>query len=401
MKIDCTTVWEKNWEAIHALNPDGSRKYRYIVNTGSSRSSKTLSLIDCYDLYARQHANKRMTVWRDTRKDCKDTVMHDFLKRMQTTDRFSQRQFNITESIYKYPGNTRIEFRGADDEGVFGLTQDVAWFNEPYSISRDIFDQIDQRTSDFIFIDWNPKEDHYIDILSKLPRTLVIHSTFKDNPFCPPEQRIKIESYEPTPENIAQGTSNQYKWDVYGLGIKGEIEGLCIPNFKMVDEIPAWANLYGYGMDFGFTNDPTSVVAMYADNHRKRIFIDEIIYSTGLKNKMICDLLNQKQVRKTELIIADSADPKTIDEIYDNGFENIHRAVKGPDSIRYGISLLNDVELFVRGQNIIRELSSYHHAKNKFGGYINEPEKNQQDHAIDAARYIVMDMKSRGEFIVA
>lgn len=397
MRLDVTGVFQSNWEAIHAVNADGSRKYRYIINTGSSRSSKTYSLIDCYDLYARSNRDKRMTVWRDTRTDTRATVMSDFLKRLRTTERFNQKEFNITESFYRYGNGSKIEFKGADDEGVFGLTQDVAWFNEPYSISKDIFDQIDQRTSDFIFIDWNPKEDHYIDILSKHPRALVIHSTFKDNPFCPPEQRMKIESYEPTPENIANGTANQYKWDVYGLGIKGEIEGLCIPNWKPIEEIPSWAKFYGYGLDFGFTADPTALVKVY--RNKNKVLIEEVIYSTGLKNRILADEM-KKTVKPGDLIIADSADPKSIDELYDLGFENIHGAKKGPDSIRYGVNLMSDLDLYVKGKNLQHELGHYRNAKNKFGGYINEPEKNQQDHGIDAARYIITDMMSRGEFFV-
>jgi phage terminase large subunit len=105
---------------------------------------------------------------------------------------------NKTESFYAYPErNTFFEIHGADDEEkVHGLTQNVAWLNEPYKISKDTFDQIDQRC-DLIFIDWNPKRSHWIEELSKRDNAIVIHSTYKDNPFCPEEQRIKIESYQP------------------------------------------------------------------------------------------------------------------------------------------------------------------------------------------------------------
>jgi len=162
MKIKNTIVFQWNWEAIHAKNPDGSRKYRYIINEGSSRSSKTYSLIDCFDLYARNNRNKRLTTWRDTKTDAKKTILNDTLKRLKSTSRYKVDQiFNKTESIFTYKTDSTFEIHGTDDEEtVHGLTQDGAWLNEPYKISKDTFDQIDQRTSDFILIDWNPKKSH-------------------------------------------------------------------------------------------------------------------------------------------------------------------------------------------------------------------------------------------------
>src|ERR1051325_8245993 len=198
-ELKATIVFKNNWDAIHAKNPDGTRKYRYIINKGSSRSSKTLSIIDCYDLYARSLTNKRMTVWRDTKTDCRKTVLNDVLKRLKSTGRYKVNQdFNKTESIFTYNTDSTFEIHGTDDEEtVHGLTQDCAWLNEPYKISKETFDQIDQRTSDFVLIDMNPKKAHWCDDLEKDPRAIVIHSTFKDNPFCPPEQRAKILSYQP------------------------------------------------------------------------------------------------------------------------------------------------------------------------------------------------------------
>ena len=158
--MKATIIFQKNWDAIHALAPDGSRRYKYIINEGSSRSSKTRSLIDCYDLYARGNEYKRLTVWRDTKTDCKKTVLADMLKHHKQTGRYKKGYiFNKTESIFSYPTESTVEIHGTDDEEtVHGMDQDAAWLNEPYKISRDTFDQIDQRTSDFIFIDWEPEK---------------------------------------------------------------------------------------------------------------------------------------------------------------------------------------------------------------------------------------------------
>jgi phage terminase large subunit len=403
MKLDCTEVFEKNWDAINLMSylPDGSpelddqgrhlRKYRYIINTGSSRSSKTYSLIDCYDFYARRNPNKRLTAWRETKKDCKDTVLMDFLKRLRTTRRFIRRDFNKTESVYQYPNGSQVEIRGTDEHGVFGLDQDAAWFNEPYGIDKDTFDQIDQRTSDFIFIDWNPKQDHFIDTLMKHPRALVIHSTFQDNPFCPPEQRIKILSYDPSnPENVKNGTASKYKWDVYGRGIKGEIEGKVFADYKIIKEIPAAAKFYGHGLDFGYSNDPAALVSFY--EWAGHAVLDERIYSTGLLSRALNLELHAQGIKTGDLIIADRSGDLMINELFDLGWDNIHPA-KGPTSIVYGISTMKDRTIYIteRSVNLIREFDNYRNAKNTVGKYLNEPAKGQEDHAIDASRYIITD----------
>ena len=313
-----TPIYVVNWAAIHKT-VNGKRKYKYIINTGSSRSSKTYSLIDCFDRYARDNSNKRLTVWRDTKTDCKKTVLVDMLKHHKSTDRYQNGYFfNRTESIFYYSNNSTVEIHGTDDEEtVHGLTQDAAWINEPYKISKDTFDQIDQRTSDFIFIDWNPKKDHWIDILSKQDNAIVLHSTYKDNPFCPPEQRIKIESYQPIKytdvvlsgligvndakdynlskntlhftkpqlnelkrciSNEEKRTAETYKWEVYGLGLKGE-RPHRIFRFK---EIPYSDYLkidkpVIYGVDWGVVDPMGILEAKYYDGG---LYLHELSYKS-------------------------------------------------------------------------------------------------------------------------
>lgn len=402
MKLNVTGVFKRNWDAIHGKNEDGSRRYKYIINKGSSRSSKTYSLIDCFDLYARNNSNKRLTAWRETKKDCKDTLWNDFIKRLRETERYNDRAYNKTETIYQYKSGSRIEARGTDDESVFGLTQDCAWLNEPYSISKTIFDQIDQRTSDFIFIDWNPKQDHWIDDLEKHERALVIQSTFLDNPFCPNESRIKLLSYEPLPDelkylknepienvpseyhnawhNEKNHTAHRFNWEVYGLGIKGEVEGKVFSNYEIIDELPIDAKFYGFGMDYGYSNDPTTIIGLYEFNGLP--IAHEVICSSGLKLTPLADLMKEKGIKPTDLIIIDKSAPLIRDEIYDRGFTNIHSASRGVDTIVYGIDKMKDYKIQITKQstNLIREFENYKNAKNKQGKYLNEPEKNQSDH---------------------
>jgi phage terminase large subunit len=420
VKIKSTIVFQRNWQAIHAVDSKGERLYKYIKNEGSSRSSKTYSMIDCYDLYARAYPDKRLTIWRETKKDCKDTVMVDFEKRLRMTARWVRSWFNKTESVYQYPNGSRIEFRGTDEESVYGLTQDAAWFNEPYSISKHTFDQIDQRTSDFVFIDWNPKQDHYIDNLDTNPRCIKLHSTFMDNPFCPPEMKIKILSYEPLPDefkhlefehdeskipkhlfrqwrNHQEKTANLYNWQVFGLGLKGEIEGKVFSNYEIVDEIPEFMKFYGHGFDYGYSRDPTAIVSMY---HRgKDICLDERIYMTDLQPTPLDSEMRKQGLKTSELIVADRTANLMIDELFDRGWGDMHEA-EGDNSIAYGIAKMRETRIYItrRSVNLIREFDHYRNKKDKFGKFIEKPDEGQEDHAIDASRYIITDWFTRVGF---
>src|SRR5690606_38061549 len=196
--MEATLVFEKIWKGINDRNPDGSRKYHYIILEGSSRSSKTFSLLQAIYLYCWKNGNKRVTVWRDTKKICKDTVLNDMLKAYRTFENYTHVIFRETRSLSQFPNRTKIEIEGADDEEkVHGYQGNVTWLNEPYKIGFETFNQLDMRTEDFVVIDWNPKKSHWIDNLKKDQKALTIHSTFRDNPFCPTKEREKILSYQP------------------------------------------------------------------------------------------------------------------------------------------------------------------------------------------------------------
>lgn len=453
--MKATIVFQKNWDAIHARNPDGSRKYRYILNKGSSRSSKTISLIDCYDLYARENENKRLTVWRDTKVDCKKTVLNDMLKRLKGTGRYKVGQdFNKTESIFTYTSESTVEIHGTDDEEtVHGLTQDAAWFNEPYKISRDTFDQVDQRTSDFIFIDYNPKKGHWVDDIMKDPRTLVIHSTYKDNPFCPPEQRIKIESYQPVSmcaivqqkllkesdaraydcaanpsafsdkyitellrcrENEAKKSANLYKWQVYGLGMKGERPNRIFHWHPISPEEYKQLQLTKYaGVDWGVV-DPWGIVeAKYMDGN---LYLRELNYASENQLRATMTAVELQQVQGIEQaertdeakgegivswmfdrlgldkkmqIICDSNRPKKIAMLRRKGF-NAMPAAKGAGSIIDGIDTIMNLNVFYTSdsENLEYEQENYSRQVDKYGVVQDEPE-DVDNHLMDAVRYIV------------
>lgn len=443
--MKATIVFEKNWNAINDVDENGQRKYRYIINEGSSRSSKTVSLIDCFDIYARSNNNKRLTVWRDTKTDCKKTVLNDAIKHFKKTNRYKVNQgFNKTESIFTYISGSTFEIHGTDDEEtVHGLTQDAAWLNEPYKISRDTFDQIDQRTSDFIFIDWNPKKSHWIEDLKRNKRTIVIHSTFKDNPFCPDEQRTKILSYQPVKfsevvvskliqeqdaiiydalkntlkftekqlkelirckENEQQHSADAYKWSVYGLGMKSEKPNRIFKWREIsIDEYKKLESPIYVGVDWGNV-DPWGIVeAKYFDNKlflhelnyscendiRSRLNVTELAQITGDEDGIVTWMFKKLGIAKNIPIICDTNRPNKIAALRRNGWL-ASPAAKGSGSILDGIDLIQNLDVYYTStsENIKYEQENYSRAVDKSGYVLDEPD-DVDNHLIDPTRYIV------------
>lgn len=449
--MKATIVFEKNWNAIHAVNPDGSRKYRYIINEGSSRSSKTISLIDCYDLYCRANQNKRATVWRDTKTDCKKTVLNDALKHLKKTGRYKVDQdFNKTESIFTYTSGSTFEVHGTDDEETLhGLTQDAAWLNEPYKISKETFDQIDQRTSDFMIVDWNPKKSQtWLENLKKDPRTIVIHSTFKDNPFCPEESRIKILAYQPIEfcelvmnkqleheqamnydlvknpkrfnedqltelsrcrENEHKSSANTFNWQVYGLGLKSEKPNRIFKwteiNIEQYNDIDSKTYI---GCDWGAV-DPWGILevkyydgAVYlrelnylSENEiRDKLSMSEISQIMGEDEGLVNWLFNRLNISKSSPVICDSNRPTKIAALRRSGWY-AEPAAKGPGSILDGIDLMLDLKIYYVGENIGYEQENYSRSVDRSGYKLDEPE-DLNNHMIDPARYVIQYLQAEG-----
>jgi PBSX family phage terminase large subunit len=193
MKIQATNVFERNYNALSSGN------YKYIINSGSSRSSKTFSIIQIFWILAWTKERTKLAVFRNTKKDCKDTILQDMLKYYPTLDNWDSIKYNKTESTLTFPNGSTIYIEGTDDElKVHGYHSDYLWFNEIYKVPLEVFNQLDMRCSGVVFLDYNPIGKMWSDDLIKQDNAIVLHSTFKDNPFCPPEQKKKILSYEPT-----------------------------------------------------------------------------------------------------------------------------------------------------------------------------------------------------------
>lgn len=458
--MKCTIVFQQNWENIHAVDESGKRLFRYIINEGSSRSSKTISLIQCFDLYARTQENKRLTVWRDTKTDCKKTVLNDMIKTLKRESLYKVgNDFNKTESIFTYATGSTVEIHGTDDEEtVHGLTQDGAWLNEPYKISHETFNQIDQRTADFIFIDYNPKKDHWVEDLKKDSRAIVIKSTFKDNPFCPEESKRKILSYQPVcasdivlnkliQENevrqydfeknplqfskrqineVLRCIDNEYKnsaslfnWQVYGLGEKSEKPNRIFNWQSIPDHEYQQINAPIYiGNDWGKV-DPWAIAEVkYQDGC---LYVHELNYLS--ENKIRETLKDQERIllsketqdenaleeglvkwyferlgiSKKNVIICDSNRPLKIASLRRIGYDYAEPASKPGGSILHGIDLMENLKIYftASSKNIAYEQENYSRKVDRYGTILEEPQ-DLDNHLIDCIRYVVLYLQRNG-----
>lgn len=453
MNYGVTPVFYKNYQALKAKKEDGTRKYKYIINTGSSRSSKTYSLIELLHRICENNNDFRVTAWRDTKKDAKDTIWRDFQKVLSISGRMIYKNRNKTESFYAYPEqNTTFEIHGADDEEkVHGLTQNVSWLNEPYKISKDTFDQIDQR-SDLVFIDWNPKKSHWIDNIAKQDNAIVIHSTFKDNPFCPIEQKIKILSYQPLKRSYAveqklideykvssydfeknelnfdlevlnelhqcllneeQKSASITKWDIYGLGTKAEKPNRIF-HWKPIklSEYQALNVPIYIGVDWGKVDAFGIVEVKYYDG---KLFLHELNYDSEdiLKTKLTQAENNQIRnsgeeglvtwlFRKLNIsfnydIVCDNNRPLKILSLRKAGWERAIAAIKKAGSILDGIDTLDELDIYYTDTslNLEYEQENYSRKVDRFGIVLDEAE-DSDNHLIDPVRYVALHLQNLG-----
>ncbi len=291
--------------------------------------------------------------------------------------------WNATDMIYTFETGSQIEFFSSDNgDKLRGARRDRLFINEANNVTKDAFDQLEVRTKEFVFLDWNPTNEFwfYTDLKDKRDDVDFITLTYKDNEALSPEIVKAIE----------QRKGNKQWWKVYGEGQLGEVEGKIYKDWDVIDEIPHEARLERYGMDFGYSNDPTAIVAIYKYNGG--FIFDEITFQKGLSNKQISDiLLNVPHA----LVIADSAEPKSIDEIKSYGIY-ILPANKGQGSINQGIQYVQDQRCSItkRSFNILKEYRNYLWRTDKDGKILNVPDEGF-DHSMDAIRYALESFKPK------
>lgn len=342
--------------------------------SGGTSASKTVSILLILIDYAQTHANELVSVVSESFPHLKRGVIRDFKGIMQEQEYWDDSRWNETDKIYTFETNTKLEFFSADQPGkVRGPRRHVLFLNEANNISYETYTQLEIRTQKIIWLDWNPVSEFwwYTEIMGKQDVDFIT-LTYKDNEALPTEIVAAIEAKQ----------HNKQFWKVYGLGQLGEAEGRIYTGWQVIDDIPHEARLERYGLDFGYTNDPTAIVAVY--KHNGGNIIDEVAYQKGLSNKQIADLF---LASPKALVIADSAEPKSIDELISYGVF-VQPALKGKGSISKGIQFVQQQRVSVskRSTNILKEYRNYLWMTDKDGKIINEPSPIW-NHGMDAIRY--------------
>jgi len=316
---------------------------------------------------------------------------------MIMTNRYRDNQFNKSMLKYKFLNGSYIEFFSIESaDKLRGARRHVLYVNEANNIPFDAYNQLAIRTSGDIWIDFNPTSSFWAHTEIKNNKDSdFLKLTYLDNEALPDTIVKDIEKAK-----YKAHKSNYWKnwWNVYGLGEIGSLEGACIKDWsEMV--LPEEARLLCYGMDFGYTNDPSTLIALYKYNNA--YIFDEVIYQKGLLNSQISNLLKTYEVK--ELVYADSAEPKSIAELSSYG-HMILPVKKGKDSIVYGINLINQNEIYItpRSTNLIHELQNYVWLKDREGNTLNKP-LDAFNHCIDAMRYALtsqLENPNKGKYYI-
>lgn len=318
--------------------------------------------------------NILLSVVSETIPHLKRGAMRDFLNIMNESLHFEEKAWNRTDFIYSFKNGSKIEFFSSDNPGkVKGARRDILFVNEANNVTYDIYEQLEIRTESEIWLDWNPSSEFWFyEHLINRDDVDFLTLTYKDNSAL--SQNIV--------EAIEKRKNNKNWWLVYGLGQLGEVEGRIYTGWKIIDEIPHEARLERYGLDFGYSNDPTAICSLHYYNGG--YIIDEILHRKGLSNKMIADTLNNQP---QALVIADSAEPKSIEEISQYGVA-IYPCTKGQGSVNQGINFVQSQKISItkRSINFIKSYRNYMWMTDKDGKIINTPDHHYSD-AMDAVRY--------------
>lgn len=477
INFKATKVFQDTWNAL-THRTDNKITYKIIIQEGSSRSSKTWSDFQALFLYIHKNRNKSCVVLRDTATSCYANVEKDFIDwikdPMCRMKEYEEGKISIDEALElinkeelsqylirnkqlhtwtNIESGSVIRFSGLDDEDkVMGMTNDIVWVNEPYSFSEEVFKQLLQRTKQILF-DWNPKQKHFITEQGYKERedVITLHSTYKNNPFCPETSKRQLDSYQPlsTAEVVEKGliqekecysydleenklnftnkqlkelkvclyneetkSASLYHYNVYCLGIGAERphrifhwESISLQQYYNIDT-PIWI-----GVDWG-KSDPFGIIEVkYYDG---ALYVNELNYQSENKIKdkltttertqiegheegLVIWLFNKLGINKNYPIVCDNNRPDKVIALRKNGFDKAVTADKGAGSILEGIDTLLGLKVYYTSNsiNIAEEQENYSRKVDRHGAVEEEPE-DANNHTIDPLRYVAMKMKKHG-----
>jgi phage terminase large subunit len=364
-------------------------KTRVSQHIGGTRSGKTYGILQ-FLIVEGLKGSQTITIVRRTIPSLKRTIIKDFTDILKGLDIWNDIDWNTTDRTYKL-GESVVQFINSDDpEKLRGLKSDILYIDESSELDEESYFQLSIRTTGRIILSYNPTVSpyHWLRQMQDCDRFV---TTYKDNNYLPKEMVMAIEELE---------FKNPKQWAIYG---KGEFapNDKAIYKFEVVDDYEG--EFVAFGLDWGY-NDPTALVAIYKNGDN--LYLEEILYEKGLVLKDIADKLNKLDITKSEEIWCDSSEPRSIEELYRMGF-NAKPVKKGPDSIKFGISVMQNHKLHVhkKSQNLINEMYAYQYSTDKHG-YVTDTPEGGLDHLLDAARYVAMmrltqKATNKGKYVIS
>jgi phage terminase large subunit len=362
---------------------------------GGSSAGKTYAILPILIDIATKTPLSEISVVAESIPHLKRGAMKDFKKIMVETGRFFDDRWNATDFKYTFANGSQIEFFSADNDAKLrGARRDWLYMNEANNMNFHSYTELASRTKKGVYLDWNPTDAFWFhdELINDADVDFLIIN-YMDNEACPESALNFITKAKQKADAGSAFWSNWYR--VYGLGEIGSLEGTIFNNWTQCDKIPKDAEFISYGLDWGFTNDPTSLIEVY--RYESKIYVNELLYQTQLTNSDIVAKLKAFQVNTSQCIVADSAEPKSIQDLTNAGYY-VEPARKGPDSIKASIDRLQQYEIVVtkNSLNLIKELRQYKWAKDREGKALNAPE-DVMNHAIDCLRYVGLNKLSQFE----
>jgi phage terminase large subunit len=352
-----------------------------VINQGGTSSGKTFSIIQNLFLHAIEESNQVITIVGQDIPNLKVGALRDAHNIIEQTPELNNYiiDFNKSDRVFTFINGSIIEFKSYDNpQDSKSGKRDYLFINEANGIDKAVWDELYFRTRKKSYLDYNPNVTFWVhkELIGKPNVTLII-SDHRHNTFLDDKSHSKIE-----------GIEDYELWKVYARGLTGKLEGVIFREYNVIDKVPEDAKLVGYGLDFGFTNDPSTLIAVY--KYSGELILEELIYETGMLNKDISDRMFQLGIKGR--IVADSSEPKSIKELQSYGWQ-VEGANKGNDSVRQGINSLKRYKLNVTKNsfNLKTELNNYKWKQGKTGELQNEP-IDIYNHCIDASRYVALNI---------
>lgn len=388
MELKVTPIFEKLWRS----------KKRIIIQRGGTRSSKTYSTAQFICVLCIKYPGIKVVVARGTLTSARKTVIEDIRSVIASSEAFNDFEENKSDFIFRHKNTSTIHIIGCDDEmKIRGLEANVVWMEEANEINFDFFKQFILRLTskkvgdrpNQIILSFNPSSPKsWIKTQVEDMRTdyTLIKSSYLDNPFLSAEAIREIELLKETDPDA---------WKIYGQGEYCEIKGAIYNRFLTTNNMPD-GDVY-YGLDWGYSTDPTSLVKVI--KHNDSIYVEQLIYERAMTNSDIIEKLKFLGLNQRDEIVADSAEPKSIEELRRAGF-NIKPVTKGPDSIKNGIDIIKryDIKILENliSHNLLDELYNYKWKVDKDGNNINQP-VDKYNHSLDAIRYVALMKYTNGK----